>query len=95
MFSALNSAKTDNCTTLPSNVSYSYFLYLCAKYTFIFIHIGEKRLGTSEETRDPPPLEEGEIPPTQPEEEGDVFEIGEIVTTTSDVAVVEEECHVK
>ncbi|PIO11875.1 hypothetical protein AB205_0025120 [Aquarana catesbeiana] len=26
MFSAWNSAKIDNCTTLPSNVSYSYFL---------------------------------------------------------------------
>ncbi|PIO28598.1 hypothetical protein AB205_0097030 [Aquarana catesbeiana] len=25
MSSAWNSAKTDNCTTLPSNVSYSYF----------------------------------------------------------------------
>ncbi|PIO13284.1 hypothetical protein AB205_0072930 [Aquarana catesbeiana] len=24
--SAWNSAKTDNCTTLPSNVSYSFFL---------------------------------------------------------------------
>ncbi|PIO32497.1 hypothetical protein AB205_0132260 [Aquarana catesbeiana] len=26
MFSAWNSAKTDNCATLPSNVSYYYFL---------------------------------------------------------------------
>ncbi|PIO28625.1 hypothetical protein AB205_0212300 [Aquarana catesbeiana] len=39
---------------------------------------------------DPPPQEEGEIPQTQTEEEeGDV----EIVTTTGDRDVVEEECH--
>ncbi|PIO35528.1 hypothetical protein AB205_0140260, partial [Aquarana catesbeiana] len=67
--------------------------YLCAKYTYFF-HIGEKRLGghpSSEETTDPPPHEEGEIPQTQPEkEEGDVVEI---VTTTGDGDVVEEECH--
>ncbi|PIO27396.1 hypothetical protein AB205_0165850 [Aquarana catesbeiana] len=35
MSSAWNSAKTDNCTTLPSNVSYSYFCPpISAKYTF-------------------------------------------------------------
>ncbi|PIO12670.1 hypothetical protein AB205_0115780 [Aquarana catesbeiana] len=39
---------------------------------------------------DPPPQEEEEIPQTQPEEEGDVIEI---VTTTGDRDVVEEECH--
>ncbi|PIO10238.1 hypothetical protein AB205_0156720 [Aquarana catesbeiana] len=59
--------------------------YLCANYT-IFDYIGEKRLGghhSSEETRDPPPMEEGEIPQTQAEqeEEEDVVEIG---TTTGD-----------
>ncbi|PIN88321.1 hypothetical protein AB205_0155940 [Aquarana catesbeiana] len=67
--------------------------YLCAKYTYFF-NIGEKSLGgyhSSEETTDPPPQEEGEIPQTQPEEEeGDVVEI---VTTTGDRDVVEEECH--
>ncbi|PIO12744.1 hypothetical protein AB205_0159370 [Aquarana catesbeiana] len=68
--------------------------YLCAKYTYFF-HIGEKRLRghhSSEETRDSPPQEEGEIPHTQPEEEeeGDVIKI---VTTTGDRDVVEEECH--
>ncbi|PIO39443.1 hypothetical protein AB205_0143010 [Aquarana catesbeiana] len=47
----------------------------------------EKRLGTSEDTRDPKP-------PTQPEDVvGDVYEVGEIVTTTGDVEVVEEETH--
>ncbi|PIO10771.1 hypothetical protein AB205_0103210 [Aquarana catesbeiana] len=51
----------------------------------------EKRLGghpSSEETRDSPPLEEGEIPPTQEvqEEEEDVVEI---VTTTGDRDVVD------
>ncbi|PIO26737.1 hypothetical protein AB205_0084340 [Aquarana catesbeiana] len=69
--------------------------YLCAKYTFFFIHIGEKRLGTSEDTRDPQPPKEGEIPTPQPEdvEEGEVYELGEKVTTTGDVDVVEEESH--
>ncbi|PIO10999.1 hypothetical protein AB205_0040130 [Aquarana catesbeiana] len=63
--------------------------YLCAKYTILYIfYIGEKRLGghpSSEETRDPPPLEEGEIPPTQEQEEEDMVEI---VTTTGDRDVV-------
>ncbi|PIO28836.1 hypothetical protein AB205_0190410 [Aquarana catesbeiana] len=51
----------------------------------------EKRLGTSEDTRDPPPLKEGELS-TQPEdvEEGEAVEI---VTTTGDVHVVEEDSH--
>ncbi|PIO11419.1 hypothetical protein AB205_0141000 [Aquarana catesbeiana] len=63
--------------------------YLCAKYTIFFFYIGEKRLGhpSSEETRDPPPLEEGEIHPRQTEqEEEDVVEIG---TTTGDRDVVD------
>ncbi|PIO12519.1 hypothetical protein AB205_0101640 [Aquarana catesbeiana] len=51
--------------------------------------MGEKRIGghpSSEETRDPPPLEEGEIPPTQEvQEEEDVVEL---VTTTGDRDVV-------
>ncbi|PIO09732.1 hypothetical protein AB205_0114780 [Aquarana catesbeiana] len=65
--------------------------YQCAKYTFCFILIGEKRLGTSEDTRDPPPSEEGEQR-SQPEdvEEGEVVVI---VTTTGDVQVVEEQSH--
>ncbi|PIO34306.1 hypothetical protein AB205_0015180 [Aquarana catesbeiana] len=64
--------------------------YLCAKYTFCFILILEKRLWTSEDTRKPPPPEEGEQRPPQPEdvEEGEVVEI---VTTTGDVHVVEEQ----
>ncbi|PIO28184.1 hypothetical protein AB205_0013510 [Aquarana catesbeiana] len=75
------------------HIPISALKYLCAKYTYFF-HIGEKRLGghhSSEETRDPPPQEEGEIPQTQPEEEeGDIVEIGKIVTTTGDQDVVEE-----
>ncbi|PIO13196.1 hypothetical protein AB205_0065870 [Aquarana catesbeiana] len=57
--------------------------------------MGEKKLGTSEDTRAPKPSKEGEIPPTQSEdmEEGEVYEVGEIVTTTGDVDVVEEETH--
>lgn len=37
----------------------------------------------SEDTRDPPPPKEGEVTKTQAEdEEGEVLEVGEIVTTT-------------
>ncbi|PIO38947.1 hypothetical protein AB205_0212050, partial [Aquarana catesbeiana] len=59
------------------------------------IHVGEKRLGTSEVTRDPQPPKEGEIQKKQPEdvEEGEVYELRKIVTTTGDVDVVEEETH--
>ncbi|PIO15900.1 hypothetical protein AB205_0048930 [Aquarana catesbeiana] len=54
----------------------------------------EKRLGTSEDTRDHPPPKEKEIPTPQPDvEEGEAYEVGEIVTTTGDVNVVEEESH--
>ncbi|PIO10052.1 hypothetical protein AB205_0168750, partial [Aquarana catesbeiana] len=61
---------------LPSNI--------CVLIIPFLFYIGEKRLGghpSSEETRDPPPLEEGELTPTQAEqeEEEDVVEIG---TTT-------------
>ncbi|PIO12025.1 hypothetical protein AB205_0169750 [Aquarana catesbeiana] len=54
--------------------------------------MGEKRLGghpSSEETTDPPPLEEGEIHPTQEgQEEEDVVEID---TTTGDRDVVDQD----
>ncbi|PIN88312.1 hypothetical protein AB205_0192480 [Aquarana catesbeiana] len=51
----------------------------------------EKRLGTSEDTRDPTPPKEGKVTKTQAEdEEGDVYDVGEIVTTTGDVDFVEE-----
>ncbi|PIO28842.1 hypothetical protein AB205_0121110 [Aquarana catesbeiana] len=54
----------------------------------------EKRLGTSEDTRDPPPPKEGEIPTPQAEDvEGELYEVDKIVTTTGDVDVVEEEIH--
>ncbi|PIO15893.1 hypothetical protein AB205_0173790 [Aquarana catesbeiana] len=70
------------------HVPISVIKYLCAKYTYFF-YIGEKRLGghpLSEETTDPPPHEEMEMPQTQQEdEEGDVVEI---VTTTGDRDVV-------
>ncbi|PIO14866.1 hypothetical protein AB205_0101370 [Aquarana catesbeiana] len=56
------------------------------------MHIGEKRLGTSEVTRDPQPPKQKEISTPQPEDvtEGEVYEVGEIVTTTGDMDVVEE-----
>ncbi|PIO14084.1 hypothetical protein AB205_0193980, partial [Aquarana catesbeiana] len=59
------------------------------------IHIGEKRLRTSEDTRNSQPPKEKEIPTPQPEdvEKGEIYEVGEIVTTTGDVDVVEEDLH--
>ncbi|PIO32726.1 hypothetical protein AB205_0137920 [Aquarana catesbeiana] len=44
----------------------------------------EKRIGTSEDTRDPQPPKEGEVTTPKPQdvEEGEVYEVGEIVTTT-------------
>ncbi|PIO24075.1 hypothetical protein AB205_0168390, partial [Aquarana catesbeiana] len=63
--------------------------YRCAKYSFCFILIGEQRLRKHEDTRNPTPPEEGKQR-SQPEdvEEGEVVEI---VTTTGDVQVVEEQ----
>ncbi|PIO10670.1 hypothetical protein AB205_0168990, partial [Aquarana catesbeiana] len=62
---------------LPSNI--------CVLIIPFLFYIGEKRLGhpSSQETRDPPPLEEGEIPTqeAEQEEEEDMVEIG---TTTGD-----------
>ncbi|PIO27977.1 hypothetical protein AB205_0090290 [Aquarana catesbeiana] len=76
------------------HIPISCLKYLCAKYTFFFIHIGEKRLGTSEDTRDPQPPKEGEIPTPQPHDvDSEVHDLGKIVTTTGDVDVVEEETH--
>ncbi|PIO16438.1 hypothetical protein AB205_0091620 [Aquarana catesbeiana] len=73
----------------------SVLKYLCAKYTYFLIHIWEKRLGTSEDTRDPQTPKEGEVTTPQPQdvEEGEVYKVGEIVTKTGDVDVVEEESH--
>ncbi|PIN88360.1 hypothetical protein AB205_0117120 [Aquarana catesbeiana] len=66
---------------------------ICAKYIFCFILIGEKRLGTLEDNRNPPPLKEGEqrTPQSEDVEEGEVKEVIEIVPTTGDVQVVEEQ----
>ncbi|PIO24320.1 hypothetical protein AB205_0163420 [Aquarana catesbeiana] len=69
--------------------------YLCAKYTFCSILIGEKRLGTSEDTRNPQPHKEGELSTPQPEdvEEAEVDDVVEIVALTGDVHVVEQSPH--
>ncbi|PIO11563.1 hypothetical protein AB205_0145970 [Aquarana catesbeiana] len=67
---------------LPSNI--------CVLSIPFFFHIGKERLGghpSSEETRDPPPLEEGEIPQTQEEQEEE--DVVELVTTTGDRDVVD------
>ncbi|PIO31172.1 hypothetical protein AB205_0161510 [Aquarana catesbeiana] len=55
----------------------------------------EKRLGTFEVSRDHQPPKEGELatPQLHNVEEGEVYEVGKIVTTTGDVDVVEEESH--
>ncbi|PIO11129.1 hypothetical protein AB205_0158620 [Aquarana catesbeiana] len=67
-----------------------YSSNICVLSIPICFYIGDKRLGghpSSEETTDPPPLEEGEIHPSQAElEEEDVVEI---VTTTGDRDVVD------
>ncbi|PIO22467.1 hypothetical protein AB205_0035290 [Aquarana catesbeiana] len=55
--------------------------YLCAKYTFCFIIIGEKRLG----------IRGREDTTTSGCGGGEVEEVVEIVTTTGDVHVVEEQ----
>ncbi|PIO28153.1 hypothetical protein AB205_0030640, partial [Aquarana catesbeiana] len=53
-----------------------------------------KRLGTSEDTKNTTPPKEEEISTPQPEDvDSEVHELGEIVTTTGDVDVVEEETH--
>ncbi|PIO26877.1 hypothetical protein AB205_0091440 [Aquarana catesbeiana] len=72
------------------HIPISAMKYLCAKYTYFFLH-GVKRLGghpSSEETRDPSPHEEVETHQNQQEEEeeGDVVEL---VTTTGDRDVVD------
>ncbi|PIO13158.1 hypothetical protein AB205_0092370 [Aquarana catesbeiana] len=77
------------------HIPISCLKYLCAKYTLFFLHIEDKRLGATEDTKNTKPPKEGEIH-TYPEEdvEGELQELGEIVTTTGDaVDVVEEETH--
>ncbi|PIO31010.1 hypothetical protein AB205_0054490 [Aquarana catesbeiana] len=73
------------------HIPISAIKYLCAKYTYFFLHRGEKTRRTPliREDNRPPPHEEVDIPQTQPEEEeeGDVVEI---VTTTGDRDVVDE-----
>ncbi|PIO27014.1 hypothetical protein AB205_0184680, partial [Aquarana catesbeiana] len=64
---------------------------ICVISIPFFIHIGEKRLGMSEDTRDPPPPKEEEVTKIQAEDEEGVCKI---VTTTGDVDVVEEESHI-
>ncbi|PIO29947.1 hypothetical protein AB205_0159860 [Aquarana catesbeiana] len=77
------------------HIPVSGFKYLCVKYTYFLIHIGEKRLWTSEVTRDLQTMKEGELTTPQPQdvEEGEVYEVSVIVTTTGNVDVIEEETH--
>ncbi|PIO27902.1 hypothetical protein AB205_0129030 [Aquarana catesbeiana] len=73
------------------HIHISVHRYLCVKYTFCFILIGEKRLTPSEDTSNTTPHhEEGEqsIAVPQDVEEGEVEEVLEFGTTTGDVLVV-------
>ncbi|PIO24701.1 hypothetical protein AB205_0047350 [Aquarana catesbeiana] len=72
------------------HIHISVHKYLCAKYTFCLIFIGEKRLASSEVTSNTTPHEEGEksIVVPQDMEEGEVEEVLEFGTTTGDVQVV-------
>ncbi|PIO27483.1 hypothetical protein AB205_0078280 [Aquarana catesbeiana] len=94
-----SSWNSDNRQLYDTSKQCFIFLFLtsniCVLNTFFFIiHIGEKRLGTSEDTRDPQSLKEGEIPTPQPEDvDSEIHDLGEIGITTGDVDVVEEETH--
>ncbi|PIO10385.1 hypothetical protein AB205_0176100 [Aquarana catesbeiana] len=63
--------------------------YLCAKYTIFVSHRGEKTRRTPliREDQRSPPLEEGETPQTQEEQEEE--NVVELVTTTGDRDVVD------
>ncbi|PIO36057.1 hypothetical protein AB205_0104980 [Aquarana catesbeiana] len=90
MSSAWNPSK--NRQLYPTSKQCFIFLFLASNIgvisiPFCFILIGEKRLRTSEDIRNPPPPEEGKQRTPHPED-GDVVEI---VTTTGDLHVVEEQ----
>ncbi|PIO33291.1 hypothetical protein AB205_0097640 [Aquarana catesbeiana] len=73
------------------HIPISAIKYLCDKYTYFFLHKGDKRLRghpSSEETTDPPPQEEVETHQSQQEEEEE-RDVVEIVTTTGDRDVVD------
>ncbi|PIO01378.1 hypothetical protein AB205_0075350 [Aquarana catesbeiana] len=74
------------------HIPISAIKYLCAKYTYFCSHRGEVSEDTTHQRRlRTPHLRKKVKSQTQPEEEeGDVVEI---VTTTGDCDVVEEECH--
>ncbi|PIO11605.1 hypothetical protein AB205_0029890 [Aquarana catesbeiana] len=75
------------------HIPISAIKYLCAKYIYFFSHRREKTQRTPliRGNHGPPTSGDVKIPQTQPEEEkGDVIEI---VTTTGDCDVVEEECN--
>ncbi|PIO34516.1 hypothetical protein AB205_0038790 [Aquarana catesbeiana] len=78
----------------------SSLTYLSANYTFFCIHIGEKRIGISEDTSNPTPNEERELTTlTTHHEDVDaeiqevLGEVREMVLITGDVDVAEDETH--
>ncbi|PIO15393.1 hypothetical protein AB205_0153060 [Aquarana catesbeiana] len=72
------------------HIHISVHKYLCAKYTFCFILIEEKRLAPLEDPSNTTPQEEGEqsIVVPQDVEEGEVEEVLEFGNTTGYVQVV-------
>ncbi|PIO26797.1 hypothetical protein AB205_0124350 [Aquarana catesbeiana] len=72
------------------HIHISVHKYLCAKYTFCFILIGEKRLAPLENTSNTTPHKEGEQSIVVPQgvDEGEVEEVLKFGTTTGDVEVV-------
>ncbi|PIO40690.1 hypothetical protein AB205_0142540 [Aquarana catesbeiana] len=79
------------------HITISSLKYLSAKYTFFCIHIGEKRIGTSEDTSNATPNEQRELTTHHEDVDAEVQEVlGEVVEmalTTGDMDVVEEETH--
>ncbi|PIO14469.1 hypothetical protein AB205_0005350 [Aquarana catesbeiana] len=73
------------------HIPFSAIKYLCAKYTYFCTHREEKTWRTPLiRGYQGPPTSGRRGNPPNPTREGDVVEI---VTTTGDLDVVEEECH--
>ncbi|PIO40691.1 hypothetical protein AB205_0142540 [Aquarana catesbeiana] len=69
------------------HITISSLKYLSAKYTFFCIHIGEKRIGTSEDTSNATPNEQRELTTHHEDVDAEVQEV------LGDMDVVEEETH--
>ncbi|PIO25899.1 hypothetical protein AB205_0104790 [Aquarana catesbeiana] len=93
MSSAWNSARQLDDTSKQCFILLFLDSIICLLSIPFCIHIGEKRIGTSVDTRNPTPPKDGELS-TKPEDvDAEVQEVVEMGTTTGDVDVVEEETH--